>query len=168
MLAIGAFAYRWHQATQQWNELRRAANNFRAPHGWTALGRVQEGSQGCFISCDSPRVTLVYRTNDEFVVACTRLRVSVERQVGPATVTTSQLPTDSSAQVGPTTTSIAQTPEPEIWCPWRARAPGLGGRGYVVGGAGRLDATIGPRWTDKLRPSGSGIYAWIEFNSGLD
>jgi hypothetical protein len=151
---IGVVAYGWYQNSRTWDRLRSQATAFKPPSGFVAIGQVHQGSGDCFISCDSPRVTVVYRTSSTSEVACDELRSAVALQIGSVAADSSP-PSD----------------EPSPWCAWRARAASVGDRAYVFGGAETANALRGefaPRWTDKLLPTGTDMIVWIEFNSGLD
>lgn len=144
---IGYVAYVWHDNSEMWKRVRSEATHFNPPSGWTSVGRVQEGSGGCIISCDSPRVTLVYRTTSNASVACNQARAAVVEQVG-------RTPSDPYS----------------AWCGWQAHIPSSH-RAYVTAGAEFVSALQGrsaPSWTRKIRPNGDGTLVWVEFNSGLD
>lgn len=146
--AVGVIAYAWRQNSQTWDGLRKQAERFEPPTGWTSIGQAKQGSGGCFISCDSPRVTIVYRTTANAKAGCEQIRAAVERQVGPVT-----------------------TQPYWGWCGWRAHASAVGGRAFVTAGAepaSVLRGEFAPFWTRRIPPTGNGTLVWVEFNSGLD
>jgi hypothetical protein len=145
VLALGLVGYFWHQNGDAWHRIRSRASQFNPPPEWTLIGKAQEGSQACIVSCDSPRVTLVYRTTAGPLDACDEARAAIDAQIGPAPI---------DARGG---------------CGWQAHIPS-GGRAYVVAGAEPASELRGvaPSWTAKIPPTGDGTLVWLEFNSGLD
>jgi hypothetical protein len=144
IIVMGLVAFAWRQNADSWHQLRSQASHFQPPPGWTLVGKAQEGSGACFISCDSPRITAVYRTTDPPGDACSSVRRAVEAQVGPA-------PSD----------------QYDAWCGWRAPIPS---GGHVVAGAQLASVLRGPyspSWTTKFAPTGDGTLVWVVFSSNL-
>src|SRR5437899_2615221 len=97
VVVVAVCGYSWYGNHTAWNHIRSQANRFSPPAQWTPVGKAQEGSGACVISCDSPRVTLVYRTSAKPLDACDEARAAVAAQIGPA-------PFDANG-----------------WCGWQAR-----------------------------------------------
>ena len=111
---------------------------------------ARQGSAGCFVSCDSPRVTLVYRTDAPPAEACEEARQAVESEIGPT----------------------IDDPDLAGWCGWSTAVPEVDDRAFVMAGAD--DATAlrrdlgGGDWRTLVPPAGTGTIVWVEFDSGLD
>ena len=145
-LAVGVFTYRYWML---WPRLERAADRFPTPTGFEFVRSVREGTTFCPISCDEARITKVYRASLSVEEACTRLRQTIDRNVG-ATMDRDYL----------------------AWCGYEADLNSVSQDASVRAGAApasELRAGIGPSWKSKIEISSSNdTVAWVEFSSGLD
>jgi hypothetical protein len=146
--AIYGVAYLRHQDSENWKRLEAQALRFEPPSGWIYVGRVKAGSYACWMSCDSPTITIVYRTTATVRSGCDQALVAVAAQVGRA-------------KADPLATG----------CGWQAHAPPGGGPAFVTGGAQSPSGLGGPNappWTHKIPPTGNGTLVWVQFAAGSD
>lgn len=132
-----------------WPRLERAADRFPTPPAMTVVDSVREGTAFCPISCDEPRITIVYRTSLSPDQACAQLRKTIDESVGPTT-----------------------NREYLTWCGYEAALPSVADEAFALGGAepaGDLLAGVGPSWKTKITvPKTNETIAWVQFSSGLD
>lgn len=147
LLSVAVLVYAFHFSQKP--KLERATANFTAPVGSTEIGRRSEGSWLCFISCDEPRVRIVYRTDENSSAACTSLRDALMRESDDL----------SDLNLG-----------------WDCSYTGPlndGGSRATVGGSvlevssARSDPSLNP-WVKGLIRDEEGYVAVVVFNSGLD
>lgn len=60
-----------------WPRLHKEVNQFVIPEGFTAIAKLQEGAEACFISCVEPRLTLLLQTQLSGSEACQRIEEKV-------------------------------------------------------------------------------------------
>lgn len=73
VVGLGALIVWYLRSEDVWPELRHSEAEFHPPSGFTNLSVIEAGSQGCFISCDSPRIALVMKTSLPRDEACALL-----------------------------------------------------------------------------------------------
>ena len=140
---------------RMWSNLRDDARTIETPDGWTRLGVIEEGSAGCFISCDSPRVTVVFRTAETAKKACATLREKADLLAN----TVDQGGFGSAAGGS---------------CPWEAKLAKVrlfDGRPRMfayVDSAKTWQGPPGLGQSDRLPPKTPGNVVSIVFSSGLD
>jgi hypothetical protein len=115
----------------------------------TVIESVREGTAFCPISCNEPRITIVYRTSLSPEEACVQLRETIDHAVGRTT-----------------------NREYLAWCGYEAAVSSVGERATVRAGAEPardLVGGIGPSWKTKIAVSKTDeSVAWVELSSGLD
>jgi hypothetical protein len=151
VVAAGAV---WMASTvhREWDRLDSAAEEFKAPRGFTQVDRVRQGTALCWVSCTNggeAAVTLVLETDaTDPEQACRVLRTALVDLVGDAVW---QLDDDTDGT-----------------CGWAGDLGGSATVAAVAGPRSAFDAASGYRWREKVEAPDSPVVAFVEFNSGIE
>lgn len=153
LVVVGAVA--WEARYGTWATLHRAADDFDPPSGFVEIGRWDQGTAFCWISCDEARVVVLYSVDFDEAGACDALPVAIE-SIGkelPLPERPIQIPLGS--------------------CSGANDLPGLNGRGTVGWSIDQAeDLAEDPFYAyEPVRADAArlaGLAAVVVFNSGLD
>lgn len=133
-----------------WRVIRSASQEFVAPRDWMEIGRSEAGSNLCFVSCDEPRIYIVYEVPGTPTEACSLALEVAEQQLQRRATRPSYL----------------------TWCGWQvALAPSS--QATLSAGA-RISTDLirnpnGVPWQTPIPlPTSDVTILWLKFNSGID
>lgn len=140
-----------------WPRLRDEVSRLSVPDAFRLVDRKEEGSESCFISCDEPRITLIFVTDLDDGEACRWLESQVRE------IAEDVHPWDPHRLI----------PAPGAACHWQGKLP-------EAGDDATLSASIEPGASLLSSPYRSGYrgqppavmptdrVAYFLFNSGID